>query len=588
METIIFYSYKGGAGRSLAIANLSNYLSLFGKKVCLLDFDLESPGLHYKFPDFTLDIDTGKGFVDYLYEYSQNNAFPESIKDYSYDVTHSGSGSGQIILIPAGNLQSPSYRVKKSAISRAKLLCEELENGCSFFHDIIERLSNELNPDYLLIDWQTGVTCCHYTSAHAIPDKAVCFMTNNRESLEGARLIIKKLQNMKNACEGKQLRLYPVLARIPLKDGNGEGDFADLCGEFKDPGNCVLAIQKLIVFHSMRELELKEDILIGHGREPYSNVLAREYMAFFAKLIPEDAVRSILEEIFTRTFEKAAKNELTKSEAANDVHLMVENYPYPYAIKKLLEFLANTPETNIHELLDLYHRLWYMEDGFDETTICGYVRLFYEVSLNEPLSKKFNLEVVEKYLSNDPVDAIEVGKKLTDAYAGRGETRNSAKCLKRLLSSAKEDYDVRELLLRLLEVLKTLKDYDEAVNIIEAPGYAPVIERSTGLKLIKLQIYSLCGLEGKLVEMFDDENVSMDLAIKEPALFISILDNYFDRVDTLKALRHVNKLDGRELLKLGRIFYKRGGQALFKKGISSMGSIGAMVTSALDREAGRR
>ena len=49
MRTITFYSYKGGVGRSLLVANTAKYLSILGKSVFALDLDLEAPGLHYKF-----------------------------------------------------------------------------------------------------------------------------------------------------------------------------------------------------------------------------------------------------------------------------------------------------------------------------------------------------------------------------------------------------------------------------------------------------------------------------------------------------------------------------------------------------------
>ncbi|MBU0764165.1 MAG: AAA family ATPase, partial [Bacteroidetes bacterium] len=38
MKTITFYSYKGGVGRTLALANIAKRLAEFGKKVCLIDF----------------------------------------------------------------------------------------------------------------------------------------------------------------------------------------------------------------------------------------------------------------------------------------------------------------------------------------------------------------------------------------------------------------------------------------------------------------------------------------------------------------------------------------------------------------------
>jgi MinD-like ATPase involved in chromosome partitioning or flagellar assembly len=45
MYTITFYSFKGGVGRSLALANVGAHLALTGRKVLLVDFDLEAPGL---------------------------------------------------------------------------------------------------------------------------------------------------------------------------------------------------------------------------------------------------------------------------------------------------------------------------------------------------------------------------------------------------------------------------------------------------------------------------------------------------------------------------------------------------------------
>ncbi|MFL6203305.1 MAG: hypothetical protein ACJ76J_29415 [Thermoanaerobaculia bacterium] len=48
METLAFYSYKGGVGRSLLLANAARFLASLGKGVVALDFDFEAPGLHYK------------------------------------------------------------------------------------------------------------------------------------------------------------------------------------------------------------------------------------------------------------------------------------------------------------------------------------------------------------------------------------------------------------------------------------------------------------------------------------------------------------------------------------------------------------
>ena len=40
-----FYSYKGGVGRSMALANIAELLYRQGKRVVMVDWDLEAPGL---------------------------------------------------------------------------------------------------------------------------------------------------------------------------------------------------------------------------------------------------------------------------------------------------------------------------------------------------------------------------------------------------------------------------------------------------------------------------------------------------------------------------------------------------------------
>lgn len=83
MQTITFYSYKGGVGRSLVLANVAFYLARFGQKVVALDLDLEAPGLHYKL--LSRQTEEGRlprGIVDYLDAFITEGQIPEDIRDY--------------------------------------------------------------------------------------------------------------------------------------------------------------------------------------------------------------------------------------------------------------------------------------------------------------------------------------------------------------------------------------------------------------------------------------------------------------------------------------------------------------------------
>src|SRR6187549_974776 len=52
---ITFYSYKGGTGRSMAVANVAWMLALNGNRVLVIDWDLEAPGIHRYFHPFLED-----------------------------------------------------------------------------------------------------------------------------------------------------------------------------------------------------------------------------------------------------------------------------------------------------------------------------------------------------------------------------------------------------------------------------------------------------------------------------------------------------------------------------------------------------
>src|SRR5262245_60768691 len=65
---ITFYSYKGGVGRSMALANVSVLLSQWGYKTLVVDWDLEAPGLENFFTKygFLTDGAEREGIIDIL------------------------------------------------------------------------------------------------------------------------------------------------------------------------------------------------------------------------------------------------------------------------------------------------------------------------------------------------------------------------------------------------------------------------------------------------------------------------------------------------------------------------------------------
>ena len=56
-RVVTFYSFKGGTGRSMAVANVAWILASRGQRVLVIDWDLEAPGLHRYFRPFLVDRD---------------------------------------------------------------------------------------------------------------------------------------------------------------------------------------------------------------------------------------------------------------------------------------------------------------------------------------------------------------------------------------------------------------------------------------------------------------------------------------------------------------------------------------------------
>ena len=83
METITFYSYEGGVGRTLLLANAARYFALLGNRVVALDLDFEAPCLHYRLRDNgSMAGEPRRGVVDYLLNSLADEPQETSLDDF--------------------------------------------------------------------------------------------------------------------------------------------------------------------------------------------------------------------------------------------------------------------------------------------------------------------------------------------------------------------------------------------------------------------------------------------------------------------------------------------------------------------------
>ena len=69
---VTFYSYKGGTGRTMALANVAWILAANGYRVLAADWDLESPGLHrFLYPFLEQVVKDAAGVIDLVRDYER-------------------------------------------------------------------------------------------------------------------------------------------------------------------------------------------------------------------------------------------------------------------------------------------------------------------------------------------------------------------------------------------------------------------------------------------------------------------------------------------------------------------------------------
>jgi MinD-like ATPase involved in chromosome partitioning or flagellar assembly len=143
-EIISIHSFRGGTGKSNTTANLAVAMARMGKRVGIVDTDIQSPGIHVL---FQLDDERmSRCLNDYLW-----GDCP--IEDAAYDVSDSlGVEGGELAVIGGGVHLVPSS-VKVGEITR--VLREGYDVGV--LNDGFRELSDRLRLDYLLIDTHPGL-----------------------------------------------------------------------------------------------------------------------------------------------------------------------------------------------------------------------------------------------------------------------------------------------------------------------------------------------------------------------------------------------------------------------------------------------
>jgi hypothetical protein len=198
----------------MALANLSWVLASAGRRVLLIDWDVEAPGLHRYLRPFLIDSEllSSEGLMDLVDEYASQAIrpvtkgettdpdwylryadFTNHVLSVNYD--HFPPG-GKIDFIPAGR-QGDAYAVKVASFNWQNLY--DRLGGGAFFNAVKARAKSLY--DYVLIDSRTGVSdTAGICSAQMADTLVVCFTYTN-QSIYGAAAVARSARKLRAKLE---------------------------------------------------------------------------------------------------------------------------------------------------------------------------------------------------------------------------------------------------------------------------------------------------------------------------------------------------------------------------------------------------
>ncbi|HBH00386.1 MAG TPA: hypothetical protein DDZ42_00490 [Candidatus Rokubacteria bacterium] len=183
---VVFYSFKGGLGRSTALAAFAIQRARLGERVVVVDFDLDAPGI-----GGLLSVDgegrtAAWGCIDYLLERPFG---PVPIDDYYHVCRREPiTGRGEIFVVPSGRLND-DYLPK---LARLDLEPPPETNRLPLL-TMLDDLRHHISPAWILLDARTGFSESAGLLLSGFAHLHVLFAALSEQNWEGLRRILRRL-----------------------------------------------------------------------------------------------------------------------------------------------------------------------------------------------------------------------------------------------------------------------------------------------------------------------------------------------------------------------------------------------------------
>ena len=196
---VTFYSFKGGVGRSTALGLVAGILATRNRRVVMVDFDLEAPGISVLFQKDLEKINEEQyGVLDYLH---QRYLTPDlDIPTIEHCISQVNLDTrGELFLVPAGEYNE-NYIHRLADLDRHTLQSfyrgerGEINPVKQLISDIKERL----DPDVILIDARPGFNDTSAIALFDLADTAIICFSPTDQSFEGLRWVVQAVKKQRD------------------------------------------------------------------------------------------------------------------------------------------------------------------------------------------------------------------------------------------------------------------------------------------------------------------------------------------------------------------------------------------------------
>lgn len=230
---VLFYSFKGGVGRSTALAATALNLAGAGDRVVVIDADLDAPGVGNLLAGQE-GVIAQWGLVDYLLEEPilrespGGDAAGPDLDDYIHRCPPSlVSGSGEILVVPSGWLDGAGYLDKLARLDYG----HHRDNGEHPFVALLRALREHLSPQWILVDARAGLGDVSGFLTGGVCHLHVLLGTLAESSWQGLELVLERLGADRVRQGEPQAAAALVAAMVPRSQ---EAVYQDAVARFTD------------------------------------------------------------------------------------------------------------------------------------------------------------------------------------------------------------------------------------------------------------------------------------------------------------------------------------------------------------------